>query len=137
MSFLEPLFSWYFILTQTCQREHKSGLWNLVFPMITWGKHDYPLLQIRILNSKTCNLFAHSFTLRVKQSWNSSLLLCLELFLTYFSYSPRHVFIFKTNKNITFGLHQIIYLLLWHCDYTAFIKLPVQSGKYLHFCALI
>lgn len=135
MSLSEPFFSWYFTFTQTCQKEHKSCIWYLVFPVITWGKHNYPLSQMRISNSKTCHLFVHGFILNVTQSWDSSSLFCLELFLTIFS--SRRVFIFKTNQNITFGLYWIIYLLLWHCDYTAFIKLPVHSGKYLHFYALI
>lgn len=108
----------------------------LVFSVITWGKHDYPHLQTRILNSNTCSFFCpqpHTWC-DAEEGFN---LTPLELFLTKFSDSPRRVFVFKTNQNIMFGLCWIIYLLLWHCDYTAFIKLPVQPGKYLHFCALI
>lgn len=107
------------------------------FPVIMWRKHYYPLLCMSILNSQTCNLFVHRLTLNATKSWNSSSLLCFELFLTDFSYSPRHVFIFKTNQNIMFGLHRIIYLHLLALRLYSIYKLPVQSGKHLHFYALI
>lgn len=88
----------------------------------SWSSnHHHPLLQMRIFNSQTCMFFVHSFTFNTTQSWDSSSLLRLESFRTDFSYSARHVFIFRTNQNITLGLHRIIYLHLWHCDYRAFL----------------
>lgn len=77
---------------------HPHALWQLTVSTIMWRKHYYPLLQMKIWNPQTCNLLVYSFTLKVRLSWNSSPTFCLELLLTDFPYSPRHVFMFKTNQ---------------------------------------
>ena len=116
---------------------HLHTLWYLVFPVIIWRKCYYSLLQRRILNIQMCDIFIHNLTFNATRSWNSNPLLCFELYLMDFSYSHRHVFIFKTDQNITFGSHRIIYLHLLALWLYSIYKLPVRSGKYLHFCALI
>ena len=66
----------------------------LVFSVITWGKHDYPHLQTRILNSNTCSFFlptasllmwcrggiqSHSFAvISNKILWLSKTCICIQ-----------------------------------------------------------
>lgn len=110
-----------------------------------WSSHrsygesitTYPLVQRMILNSRTRNLIVDSFTLNVTQSWDASPLLCLELFPTDFSYSSRHIYMFKIHQNTMFGLHGIVYLHLLALCLCSICKVSVKSGKYLHVRGLV